>query len=204
MVFTTRLSGGSLRGSRGRNGLEQELHRLKVTQKNSRPNHPTTCGEVERFQQTLKKWLRAQPTQPTGLPQLQALIDAFVDEYNHHRPHHSLPQRCTPATAYQARPSQQPSNQTHERLRHDRIDKAGKITLRYSGQLYSIGVGRTHILVLVQDLNIRIINAATGELLRELTLDPAKRYHPPADHPDPHRKRKPLNPQPRVQGFPMS
>jgi len=31
-----------------------------VTQKHSRPNHPTTCGKVERFHQTLKKWLTAQ------------------------------------------------------------------------------------------------------------------------------------------------
>ncbi len=42
MVYTTRFAGG--RG--GRNGLESELRRLKVTQKNSRPNHPTTCGKV--------------------------------------------------------------------------------------------------------------------------------------------------------------
>jgi transposase len=60
MVFTTRLSGGK----GGRNGLEAELHRLHITQKNSRPNHPQTCGKVERFQQTLKKWLTAQPAQP--------------------------------------------------------------------------------------------------------------------------------------------
>ena len=45
MVFTTRLSGGK----GGRNGFEHELRRLGVTQKNSRPNHPTTCGKVERF-----------------------------------------------------------------------------------------------------------------------------------------------------------
>jgi len=57
MVFTTRLSGG--RG--GRNGLETELRRLGITQKNGRPNHPQTQGKVERFQQTLKKWLAAQP-----------------------------------------------------------------------------------------------------------------------------------------------
>jgi hypothetical protein len=35
MVFTTRLSGGK----GGRNGLETELRRLHVRQKNSRPNH---------------------------------------------------------------------------------------------------------------------------------------------------------------------
>jgi len=80
-------------------GLEHHLHRLGVTQKNSRPNHPTTCGKVERFPQTLKNWLRAQPAQPADIGQLQALIEAFVDEYNHRRPHRSLPRHATPATA---------------------------------------------------------------------------------------------------------
>jgi len=63
MVYTTRLSGG--RG--GRNGLETELRRLNIVQKNSRPNHPTTCGKVERVQQTFKKWLHAQHPQPTSI-----------------------------------------------------------------------------------------------------------------------------------------
>ena len=192
MVFTTRLSGGK----GGRNALEHELRRLHVVQVNSTPNHPTTCGKVERFQQTLKKWLRGQPAQPATTAQLQALIDAFTDEYNHRRPHRSLPRHATPATAYHARPKAQPgqhtTNETHDRLRRDRIDKAGKITLRHSGQLYSIGVGRTHtgthVLVLVQDLDIRIINAATGELLRELVLDPTQRYQ---------RLNKPPGPTPK-------
>jgi transposase InsO family protein len=51
MVFTTRLSGG--RG--GRNGLEHELRRLGVKQKNGKPNHPQTQGKVERFQQTMTR-----------------------------------------------------------------------------------------------------------------------------------------------------
>jgi len=57
MVFTTRLAGGR-RGAGTRNGFEHELRRLGVTQINSTPSHPTTCGKVERFQQTMKKWLR--------------------------------------------------------------------------------------------------------------------------------------------------
>lgn len=194
MVFTTRLSGGSLHGTRGRNGLEHELRRLGVVQKNSRPNHPTTCGKVERFQQTLKKWLRAQLDQPTTIAQLQALIDVFVDEYNHRRPHRSLPHRATPATAYTARPKATPgdrSTDTHQRVREDRIDKSGKVTLRYQGQLYSIGIGRTHartrVVLLVQDLQVRVIDAATGELLRELTLDTSKRYQGTGRPPGPTR-----------------
>ena len=52
----------------------------------------------------MKKWLRAQPDQPATLAELQTLLDTFADEYNHHRPHRSLPHRATPATAYKARP----------------------------------------------------------------------------------------------------
>jgi transposase InsO family protein len=196
MVFTTRLSGGSLRGTRGRNGFETELRHLEVRQINSTPNHPTTCGKVERFQQTMKKWLRAQPDQPATIDDLQALLDAFVTEYNEHRPHRSLPHRATPATIYTSRPKATPdsgarADDTHDRVRRDRVDKAGKITLRYQGRLYSIGVGRTHartrVIVLVQDLQIRIIDAATGELLRELVLDPSKRYQGTGRPPGPTR-----------------
>jgi hypothetical protein len=186
MVFTTRRSGGT-RGAATRNGFETELRRLNIVQKNGRPNHPTTQGKVERFQQTMKKWLRAQPDQPTTIDDLQALLDAFTEEYNEHRPHRSLEHRATPATIYTSRPKATPTNgdrdsDTHDRVRHDKVDKSGKITLRYQGRLYSIGIGRTHtrtrVIVLVHDLDIRIIDAATGELLRELTLDPTKRYQP--------------------------
>ncbi len=88
------------------------------------PHHPTTCGKVERFQQTMKKWLRAQPDQPTTLTELQATPrHASSAEYNHHRPHRSLPHRATPATAYAARPKATPtgdrSTDTHDRTRHD-------------------------------------------------------------------------------------
>jgi transposase InsO family protein len=72
MVYTVRYSGG--RG--GRNAFEKQLRDWHVIQKNSRPNHPTTCGKVERFQQTMKKWLRAQPNQPSTITDLQTLLDS--------------------------------------------------------------------------------------------------------------------------------
>jgi transposase InsO family protein len=194
MVFTTRLSGGSLNGTQGRNGFEHELRKLGVVQKNSRPNHPTTCGKIERFQQTMKNWLRAQPDQPATIADLQALLDRFVDAYNHRRPHRSLAHRATPTTVYTTRPMATPGNRdddTHDRVRHDRVDKTGKITLRYQGRLYSIGIGRTHarthVIVLVQDRDIRVIDAATGQLLRELVLDPSRRYHGTGRPPGPTR-----------------
>jgi transposase InsO family protein len=201
MVFTTRFSGGK----GGRNGLEADLRRLGIKQKNGKPNHPQTQGKVERFQQTLKNWLAAQSPQPADLPQLQALLDAFTAVYNHQRPHRSLPHRATPATAYQARPKATPGDRatdTHNRVRTDRLDTNGSVTLRHGGKLYHLGIGRTHarthVLLLVQDLHIRVINAATGELLRELTLDTSRSYQPtgrpPGPPPGTPRKRK--NPEP--------
>src|SRR3954464_74358 len=108
MVYTTRFAGG--RG--GRTGLEHELRRLGIVQKNSRPNHPTTCGKVERFQQTMKKWLRAQPVQPATINQLQDRLEIFVEAYNRHRPHRSLPHRATPATLYESMPKAVPGEVT--------------------------------------------------------------------------------------------
>ena len=152
--------------------------------------------QVERFQQTMKKWLRGQSEQPTTIDDLQALLDAFVDEYNDHRPHRSLEHRATPATVYTNRPKATPTGRddTHDRVRHDKVDKVDKITWRYQGQMYSIGIGRTHngtrVIVLAQDLEIRVIDAVTGELLRELVLDTSKRYQgtgrpaPPAEMKD--------------------
>ena len=102
----------------------------------------------------------------------------------------------TPATVYTARPKTAPgtdrSTDTHDRVRTDRVSKAGSITLRHSGTLYRIGIGRTYtgtyVLALVQDLDIRIINAATGEILRELALDPTVIYQRTGRPPGPTPK----------------
>ncbi|MFI7547978.1 integrase core domain-containing protein [Actinoplanes sp. NPDC049599] len=213
MVFTTRLSGGSLRGSRGRNGLEQDLHRLKATQKNSRPNHPSTCGKVERFQQTPDKWLRGQPTQPTDIAQLQALIDAFVDEYNHRRPHRSLPRHATPATAYQARPKSRTRRSNRSRNtptttpRPHRPSRENHPALRRAALLHR---RRTN-----PHRNPRPRPRSGPQhpdhRRRCRRTPPRTRPRPhqalPAHRPTPRthtEKEEPLNPQPWVQGFPMS
>src|ERR1700760_1415100 len=191
LVFTTRFAGG--RG--GRNALEAELRRLGITQKNGKPNHPQTQGKVERFQQTMKNWLRAQPVQPATLADLQALLDTFAGICNTRRPHRSLPHRATPATIYQARPKAIPGDRsadTHDRVRTDRADPGGQLTLRVSGKLHHIGTGtenaRTPVLMLIQDLHVRILNAATGELIRELTIDPGRDYQPLGRPPGPQPK----------------
>lgn len=179
MVYTTRFAGG--RG--GRNHLETLLADLGIEQKHSRPNHPTTCGKVERFQQTLKKRLASRP-RPDTLDALQDLLDDFVDEYNHRRPHRSLDRR-TPAAAYHHLPKTGPAGThtgTHHRVRHDHIDTNGSISLRRAGRMHHIGMGRrlagTPVIVLAADLDIRVIHATTGEILRALTLDPTRDYQP--------------------------
>jgi transposase InsO family protein len=190
MVFTTRLAGGK----GGRNSFEAELHRLGVHQINSTPHHPTTCGKVERFHQTLKKWLTSQ-TRATTVAELQTQLDTFVDEYNHHRPHRSLPHRATPAVIYTSRPKADPATRidTHNRVRTDRVDQAGAVTLRVNGRLHHIGIGRHHyrtrVLILAQDHHITVINAATGEVLRDFTLDPTRDYQPTGAPKGPKRKK---------------
>jgi hypothetical protein len=126
---------------------------------------------------------------------LRNLLDAFTSVYNNERPHRSLPGRATPATAYAARPKAAPGDRSadaHDRVRRDRISKTGNVTLRTGGRLHHIGVGRTYagtcVLLLIQDLHIRVINAATGELLRELTLDPTRDYQPTGQPPGPKKK----------------
>jgi hypothetical protein len=64
-----------------------------------------------------------------------------------------------------------------------------------AGRLHHIGIGRTHarthVILLVHDLEIRVVNAATGELLRELTLDPTKDYQPTRAPKGPTRRQPP-------------
>jgi transposase len=194
LVFTTRFAHG---GRTSRNGFENELTQLGVRQKNSRPNHPTTCGKVERFQQTMKRWLRTQPAAAT-LAELQTQLDAFVEHlqppstpplapasHDPSRRLHHPPQSHTRATT---------DPDTEFRVRHDRI-RDGNVSLRVDGQLHHIGLGRTldrtPIVMLITGYDVRVIHATTGEIIRALTIDPERRYHGtgnPRNPPRPSRK----------------
>jgi transposase InsO family protein len=83
---------GKLRGIEV--GFEINLRAAGVVPVTSAPYHPQTCGKVERFHQTLKKWLRARP-RAASLEALQAQLDAFADHYNLQRPHQGIG-RVTP------------------------------------------------------------------------------------------------------------
>jgi len=174
-VFTARWRGG-------RNAFETEMASLKIIQKNSRPYHPQTCGKVERFHQTLKKWLAKQP-KVTSIGDFQKQLDVFREYYNFTRPHRALG-RTTPAHAYNARPKAQPGGKIipdNFRLRNDVVDKHGKLSLRYNGAMHHIGIGRaysgTAIRMLIHEKEIRVITTS-GELLKEFIFDEEINYQP--------------------------
>jgi len=166
----------------GRSALERELSGLGIRYVRSRTYHPQTCGKVERFHQTLKRWLDKQRPART-LAELQSSLDRFRAYYNTVRPHRAIGRR-TPAEAFVARPKARPrltglEIPAHYRVRKDRIDTHGVVTLRHGGRLHHIGIGRRHagtrVLVLVADLDVRVVSEE-GELLRRLTLDPTRDY----------------------------
>ena len=170
------------RTRRGKVALELELEDRGVEVKHSTPYHPQTCGKVERFHQTLKRYLDRQPP-AASLPVLQLQLDTFRDYYNQRRPHRALDRR-TPLVAYHSKvkahpaPREQP---THYRVRQDSIDDSGKVTLRYLSRLRKIAVGRAHahrkVLLLVAGADVRIVTT-DGTLLRELKLDSSRIYQP--------------------------
>jgi transposase InsO family protein len=177
-VFTTAPRGG------GRCAIELELARLGITYRHSLAYHPQTCGKVERLHQTLKRWLGKQPRAAT-VAELQAQLDQFAGYYNHVRPHRALDRR-TPAAAFGARPKATPAPPgsavpAHYRVRRDKVDHSGVVTLRHNSRLHHIGLGRRHagtrILLLVADLDVRVLTQ-DGQLLRSLTLDPSRDYQP--------------------------
>ncbi len=165
----------------GRTALQILLGELGVNYINSRPYHPQTCGKIERLHQTLKKRLAAlHPA--ASITELQSQLNEFTDYYNTTRPHRAL-HRHTPIEAFNARPKAFPTGYKippHFRVRHDKIDAAGVITIRYNSRLHHIGLSKhlrgTKVLVLVNDLDIRVLDRHTGTLIRKLTLDPTRDY----------------------------
>jgi transposase InsO family protein len=181
MVYTTRLArGGRGRGDGVGNAFETLLADLGITQKNGKPFKPTTQGKIERFWQTLKKYLAARPT--ATITELQAVLDDYLDYYNNVRPHRAL-RRRTPAFAYQLIPKATPTKPDDAniwRVRYDTIDRDGKISIRHSGRMLHLGIGRAHarteIIALIHNDHAIISTRDTGETLADFTLDPTHGY----------------------------
>lgn len=174
-VYTSRFTGG-------RNAYEYVLPLLGIQQKNGSPGHPQTQGKIERLHQTQQRWLRARP--PAGsIAQLQRQLDEFRAHYNEKRPHRALDRR-TPGTAYRATPKALPASnghaQGHYRLRYDRLDNTGKMSLRRAGRMHHLGVGAKHarkrVLALADDHHVTVTDLTTGEILSRHLIEPTKSY----------------------------
>jgi transposase InsO family protein len=173
-VYTSRFTGG-------RNGFEYLLAYLGIRQKNGAPGHPQTQGKIERFHQTLKRWLERQPAART-LAELQAQLDVFRLAYNEHRPHRAIG-RITPGEAYRATPKAVgagPHAAGHFRLRYDVTDSKGAMTLRRAGRLYHLKIGaafaRRRVLAIVDELEVTVVALDTGEILSTHLIEPDRRY----------------------------
>jgi transposase InsO family protein len=174
-VYTSRFTGG-------RNAFEYVLPLLGVRQKNGSPGHPQTQGKTERFHQTLQRWLKARPP-ANSTAQLQQQLDEFREHYNEQRPHRAL-NRTTPATAYRATPKAIPATNGHAhghyRLRYDRLDTKGRMTLRRAGRMHHLGIGTAHarkrVLAFADDRQITVADLSTGEVLSAHLIEPNKTY----------------------------
>jgi transposase InsO family protein len=164
-------------------GLEIDLAALGVGFKHGKPYHPQTQGKIERYHQTLKKWLVSRD-EFASIEALQAGVDFFARYYNEVRPHqaHGRP----PLSVYNERDKAAPvidgqAVSPTTKVRRDRVDATGTVTLRHRSRLHHIGVGRAHtakrVLMLVADLDVRILDEH-GTMLRHLTLDPSIDYQP--------------------------
>lgn len=173
-IYTARFGGG-------RNAFEYLLPILGVRQKNGSPGHPQTQGKIERFHQTQKRWLAARPA-AASLADLQRHLNEFREHYNEQRPHRAL-DRNTPGHAYRATPKALPAAgraQRHYRIRYDRLDSRGAMSLRRAGRMHHLGTGitnaRKRVLALADDHQITVLELHTGEVLSTHLIEPNKSY----------------------------
>jgi len=178
-------NGSAFRGSSAQQpigGLAASLHELGIATSRSRPFHPQTCGKVERFHQTLKRWLDAR-AHPADLAALQTLLDRFVERYNTRRRHRSIGRR-TPLDVWTTTPRSGPA--AHP------IDVATVIfrstTHRgrvWAGRRCCIGIGNRYdgqlatVVVTGHSCHIFI----SGRFIRRLTINPGRYYQPLYDRP---------------------
>lgn len=159
--------------------FEANLRDLGVRPSTGRPFHPQTTGKVERFQQTLKKWLRKQPLAKNAA-ELQEQLDRFCERYNTERPHQGIG-RQIPIERWHASPVAMPASGP---LEHPTTNRTTTSTVWADGKVRSgrflINVGvewagkKATVQITGRHANVLI----GGELVRHLTIDPSRDYQP--------------------------
>lgn len=173
---------GGPRAGAGAGAFPAALGALGIKAVNSSPYHPQTCGKIERFHQTLKRYLATQPLATTQR-QLQAQLDRFLEHYNHARPHRALRGRGhTPANAWHASERAGPSG---DPLPVPAVAHIGSHVVAANGIVFidkqfttSVGTewaGR-RLLVVRYGTKAAILNG--HELVARLTIDPTRAYQP--------------------------
>ena len=124
---------------------EQELFSLGIRAKHSRPYHPQTCGKVERFHQTLKKFLGRQRTsRQEATPASRSTVSWTTTTT-------SDPTAASggPRPPWSMWPERRPDRRQNRSIeaavascRHDKLDGKGTVTLRVNGQMHHIPGGR--------------------------------------------------------------
>ncbi len=164
---------GARRGWTSR--LEENLRALGVDPITSSVGHPQTCGKDERAHATVLKWLRKRPP-ADDLDQLQALLDAYRDRYNHRRRKTHLA-GLTPAERYALGPPDGPGTQLHPwpvTIRTATVSTSGCIGI----DQHLLGIGRRHagatVVLVRQDRQIAVFN--DNQLIAEFTLTGDRGY----------------------------
>jgi len=154
------------------------LHHCQINTINSRPYHPQTCGKIERFHQTLKRWLNHQP-RARSLRRLQAQLDEFLEIYNHHRPHRDIG-RVTPSSRWQATIPATPAGVTVRASTPTISERT--ITCVGVLELYPwrINVGKHHAgkHVTVYHHHPDVLVFHNGDIIHTRTIDTNQHYQP--------------------------
>jgi len=132
---------------------------------------------IERFHQTLKRWLRRQPS-ARDLAQLQGQLDAFIATYNHERPHRGIG-RVTPFERWSARPPA-----VNPGIPLPASPRTSSVVVDHQGlarvRPWVIHVGVDHVgrkaRVVLDDTHAAVFIA--GSLVRHLELDHRRPYQP--------------------------
>jgi transposase InsO family protein len=177
------------------------LAMLGIQAIHARPFHPQTCGKIERWHQTLKRWLRTQARAAT-VGELQAQLDWFVEFYNHRRPHRAL-HGATPAEAWAARAPAGPATEpivlasparvviSRHRVTTRGLIYLGRITIRLGARLVgteitAVRYGR-RLLLLDHGHPVHALTLIAGQRYYRQPSQPLLEPTPPAEQDAPHR-----------------
>ncbi len=158
--------------------FQSGLIAVGVHQIRSSAYHPQTCGKVERFHQTQRRWLAAHPV-AGNVGELQALLDTFGRIYNDQRPHRAIGRR-TPASVWASQPPAGPAHAAIEpapTIACCIVSPNGEIT---PGVRLRIGLGTewggTPVAVVRRGDHATVLSSITGEVIRDLVVDPNRTY----------------------------